>query len=50
MDYENEINNILKSITHEEVVPLNVIKETREYVINKFYDKFIKYEKKNKKY
>jgi hypothetical protein len=45
MDYENEINKILESITHEDIVPLNVIKETREYVINKFYEKFMKYEK-----
>ena len=45
MDYEEEINKIIESITHEEYVPLNVIKETREYVINKFYDKFMKYEK-----
>ena len=45
MEYEEEINKILESITHEEYVPLNVIKETREYVINKFYDKFMKYEK-----
>ena len=45
MDYEEEINKILESITHEEYVPLNVIKETREYVINKFYDKFMKYDK-----
>ena len=45
MDYEEEINKILESITHEEYVPLNVIKETREYVINKFYDKFMKYVK-----
>ena len=45
MDYEEEINKILESITHEEFVPLNIIKETREYVINKFYEKFMKYDK-----
>jgi hypothetical protein len=45
MDYEEEINKILESITHEECLPLNVIKETREYVINKFYEKFMKYDK-----
>jgi hypothetical protein len=45
MNYEDEINKILESITHEEFVPLNVIKETREYVINKFYEKFMNYEK-----
>jgi len=45
MGYENEINKILESITHEEVVPLNVIKERRESIINNFYSKFLKYEK-----
>jgi hypothetical protein len=45
MDYEDEINKILESITHEEFVPLNVIKENREYIINKFYERFIKYDK-----
>lgn len=44
MDYESEINKILESITYEEFVPLNIIKENREYVINKFYEKFMKYE------
>ena len=45
MGYENEINKILESITPEEVVPLNVIKERRESIINNFYSKFLKYEK-----
>jgi hypothetical protein len=45
MDYEYEINKIIESITHEEFVPLNVIKENREYVINTFYDKFMNYSK-----
>lgn len=45
MDYEDEINKILESITYEEFVPLNVIKETREYVINTFYKKFMNYDK-----
>jgi hypothetical protein len=45
MDYEDEINKIIESITHEEFVPLNVIKENREYVINNFYEKFMNYSK-----
>jgi len=45
MDYEEEINKILESITHEEFIPLNIIKENREYVINKFYEKFMNYDK-----
>ena len=45
MYYESEINKILESITHEEFVPLNVIKETRDYIINTFYEKFMNYSK-----
>ena len=50
MDYENEIENILNSITPTEYTSLKKIEKIRFNKINEIYHKFMKYDKNKQNY